>query len=408
MLVAAVLAAAMMMGVTYLYFAASLDDLAQVAHHVKRDRTFYIAEAGVGEAIDHLDRGNGARVIDRSEEDTWRYKVRILDRGLGNFDQEIYEIESMAEGHDRVRTVNAVVENLYRVPVLGAGLQSGARCYAIGNTTLDGRDHDSLGLGMIGPGVLGMAASGNAVLINSPRIGGRGIAPITDPQPSDGVFRGDIPFGDSIDADGDAAVDEELFDGLDNDGDGLIDEDLAAFVTDPDTIFNLPPGTIKRYCERRNTYFDSADDLETYLLGKGGEFPGGEVIYLDGTWIAADFGSNWNSEPSLLVVHNDDGDAVLSNMSGRFKGLIVADSLIHIAGDVEILGGAHVFRRAAVGNPIGLSGALIEYSQRVLEELPRVPYYTIKAWRDVPGATIRAVDPPPIEEDLGVPPIGLQ
>ena len=407
-LVAAVLAAAMMMSMTYLYFSSSLDDLGEIAKGMRRDRVFYIAEAGVGEAIDHLDRGGGARVIDRLDEDDWNYKVRILDRGIGDLGQEIFEIESLAEGESGVRTVNAVAEDQYRSPVLGAALQAGARCYVMGNTTIDGRDHDSLGLGIVGLGVNGFAAAGNGVLLNGPSIGGNGIAPLISPAAGDGVYRADLLFGDGVNDDGDGAADEEALDGLDNDGDGQIDEDLRAYIADPDELFNLPTDTIKRYCERRNTYFETADQLSTFIALRGGDFPGGEVVFVEAAVVGVDFGSNWNAEPSLLIVHTPDADAELVSIEGRFKGLIVTDKLAHLDGDIEILGGLYALKRAAIGNPIGLGSAYIGYSSRVVEELPRVPHFKIKAWRDVPGASIRTVDPPPEDDELGDSPSGLQ
>ena len=404
-LVAAVLTAAVMMGFTYLYFVSSRTGQAVVSAKTRTDRLFYLAEAGIGEGIDHLNLDQGEGKIDRTAEARWSYMALVTDRGFGDEGQEIFEIASTASVGSSQRTVDALVENLLRPAAIGGAVQCAARCFVVGTgTTLDGRDHDPLGLGFAGPGVPGVSSGSDVIVLSSPSIGGNGIAPMLAPDPDDGVFSDGIPFGDLADNDGDGSGDEELLDGIDNDGDGAVDEDLAAFFTTPDEIFNLPGGTLKRDCERRGTYFETAQSLNTHLALNGGLFPSGEVIYLEASWDAASFGSLMNASPSLLVVHDSELGAKLGNMNGRFRGLIVADSIEHTSGDVEIMGAVVSLKRAILGSPIGLSSIWVKYSSEVLLDLPRVPYYALKAWRDVPGSPIDPVtESTPTEHGLEPP-----
>lgn len=386
MLVAAVLSAAVMMGITYLYFAASWRDMNVSSDSVLRERLLYLAEGGVGEGIDHLNRGGLADVIDRRDHAVWPYWVRLADRGIGVQGQEIFEIQSIARSNAEVRAVNAAVENRYREADFASALLVGEKCFLIGDCIVDGRDHDPYGLGVPTGGVHGMIAAGAAYFLDDPSVGGNGTAPVMSPDPGDGVYLANVPFGDGIDLDGDAVADEEELDAIDNDGDGVIDEDLQAFVANPDALFELPPDTIRRYCERLGTYFETVEELEDYLAGFGGDFPGGVVVYLATSWPSADFGANLNVEPSIFIQRAPNANGAIGNMEGRFRGLVVADSIVHVLGDVELVGGVVTFGRAVLGNPIGSSSVRIDYSSVALRDLPRIPYYAVRAWRDVPGA----------------------
>jgi len=403
-LIAAMLTAAVMMGFTVLYFTATHDGLRDVSRHVTRDRILYLAESGIGEGIDHLNRGGGEALLDRSDDAVWTYWVTVADRGLGAFGQEIFQVSSTAEIGARTRTVDGVVENLLRTPPLVGAVQARGACVLTGGTTtVDGRDHDSFGLGVVGPGVDGFVCGGAATLLGGALVGGNGIAPFPGAGPEDGVFRANLTFGDTADDDGDGIADEEILDGADNDGDGLVDEDLAPYVTSPDRLFNLPEGTIRRFCERRGTLFESQEDLKAYLLGLLGEFPQGEVVYLEDDWDGASFGAAMNVQPSILVVHEQDGSAALRNLSGQFKGLVIADNVAHASGTIQILGAVYALGDASFGNALGVSSSVVRYSSLVLEELPEIPYYSLRAWRDVPGAP---ASPPVVEKGLEAEPGG--
>ncbi len=188
MLVAAMLSVSVMMGITYLYFAASWRGMDNVADGLRRDRILYLAEAGVGEGLDHLNRGGDAVVIDRQDDPNWPYWVRILDRGIGSEGQEVFEVESTVRSGRDARTVDSVVENRFRTPRLGGAVQSGEKCFLVGDCIVDGRDHDSLGLGAPQFGIHGFVAAGAAFLIDDPSVGGNGIAPMMTPDDDDGVF----------------------------------------------------------------------------------------------------------------------------------------------------------------------------------------------------------------------------
>ncbi len=395
-LVAAVLAAAIMMGVTYLYFATSWDGITVASERQRHDRDLYLAEAGVIEAIDLLDRGRPERFIDRADDARWSYSVRIADRGLGLEGQEIFAVTSTVESIRGIRTVDALVENRFRTPVLGGAVTVIGNALVTGGTVLDGRDHDSLGLGVVAPGVYGIGAGGDVAWLAAPAIGGLGTAPMLSPADKDGVHRGRLGFGDGTDSDGDGSTDEERFDGLDNDGDGSIDEDVLGIAAYPGDLFALPEAALEHHCRRTRRYFETASHLELWIeTSHGGQFPGGEVIYLADDWPAADFGISMNADPSILVVHSSDGTAELSDMQGNFKGVIVADRVSHRGGNAAVRGALVSLGAAVLGNPLGLATLRVEYSSGALEDLPRIPFYEIEAWRDVPGVSFLTPTPPP-------------
>lgn len=78
-------------------------------------------------------------------------------------------------------------------------------------------------------------------------------------------------------------------------------------------------------------------------------------------WSSAAIGGS-----GILVVHNAAGNALLKNTSQTFKGLIIADDVMHLHGDV--LGGLIAFKNALSGNVIGNGNARILYSREAIVE----------------------------------------
>lgn len=238
-----------------------------------------------------------------------------------------------------------------------------------GNIEVDGRDWDGFGTTIIGPGVFGISSQGSIGVNGSSDVGGNGVAPSGNP-PS-GVIEPNANWADGIDDDGDGATDEEAWDGIDNDGDGLIDEDTNDYPSDPDVFFGLAPGTLLAAAQAAGTYFATENALNAYLAANGGNIPGGVVLYLDfDQWQPADMGGSYNDPPSVIVHHNSTGTALMKNIHGSFRGLVMADFVEHINGDFSMLGAFMSFSDEQYGNAFGNGNADVFYSSEVLLNLP--------------------------------------
>jgi len=238
-----------------------------------------------------------------------------------------------------------------------------------GNITVDGRDWDSFGTVINGPGVYGVSSEETIDVKGSSAVGGNGSAPAGNP--GSGVIEENANWADGVDDDGDGAIDEEAWDGVDNDGDGLIDEDTNDYPTDPDVFFGLSPGTLLAAAQAAGTYFATESAFNTYLLANGGNIPGGKVLYLGfDQWQPADMGGSFNDPPSVIVHHNATGTALMKNIHGAFRGLVMADFVEHINGDFVMLGAFMSFADEQYGNAFGNGNADVYYSSEVLLNLP--------------------------------------
>ncbi|MFT7619995.1 MAG: hypothetical protein ACI97A_003652 [Planctomycetota bacterium] len=238
-----------------------------------------------------------------------------------------------------------------------------------GNINVDGRDWDEWGNNIVGPGVFGISTTQTVAQNGSSTIGGVGSAPNGPAAP--GSFEQFASWADGVDNDGDLLTDEELFDGIDNDGDGLIDEDTSNFPSDPDVMFGLPKDTLKQIAQAAGTYFDSETELNNYISSNGGNVPGGVVLFAEfDLWQPVDLGNGFNDPPSLVVHHNSTGTAVMKNVHGAFRGMLMADFVEHVNGDFVLVGAFMSFSDESIGNAFGNGGADILYSSSVLGGLP--------------------------------------
>lgn len=240
-----------------------------------------------------------------------------------------------------------------------------------GNIEIDGRNWDSSGATVVGPGVFGISSSQGINNTGSSSVGGNGIAPLDPPDPAS--LEENASWADGIDDDGDGMVDEEAFDGIDNDGDGAIDEDTNDYPSSPDVFFKLSEGTLKSAAQAAGTYFATESALNAWIAANGGQIPGGVLVFIDfQTWQPADFGNQFNDPPSVIIHHRPAGDALIKNLHGAFKGLLITDFVEHINGDSSILGSLMSFSDEAYGNAYGNGNAEVRYSSSVLGSLPPV------------------------------------
>jgi hypothetical protein len=258
----------------------------------------------------------------------------------------------------------------------------------LGDITIDGRNYDDGGSFVVDNGTNGISTTNQVSVGGSSSVGGNGNAPIGGAGDGDGVYEEDAPWADGVDNDGDGATDEEAFNGKDDDGDGLIDEDLGPYPPSPDVYFGLTDGQMKGAAQAEGTYFTNSTDFNNWVLANGGDVPGGKIIYLDyDLQVPMEFGPNLNEKPSIIIQHNDTGDAHMKNLHGAFKGIILSDVITHINGECYIVGGIASFAQENLGNAYGNGDAMVLYSTEVLSNLPSILQagagYTVLSWREV-------------------------
>jgi hypothetical protein len=240
----------------------------------------------------------------------------------------------------------------------------------LGNINVDGRDWRGDGSGLTGdPGVFGISSGQSITIGGSSSVGGNGSAPNNPPNPA--AVDSFSVWGNGADDDSDGVADEESWNGLDDDGDGLIDEDTSDYPGSPDLLFMLPEGTLAAIAQAAGTHFTTEAAFSSYLSSNGGSVPGGVIIYLAfDEWSPADMGSGFNDPPSVIVHHNPAGTALMKNLHGQFKGLLIADFVEHINGDFMMLGALMSFADDAYGNAFGNGNADVLFSSEVLGNLP--------------------------------------
>jgi hypothetical protein len=389
-LIVSLIAGVLILGITYAFYWVSRGEIDGAREEARREKALQTAEAGIEEALDRLNRGEDPDV-DRSSDSLLGYRVGEADVGVTTAGNRIYTLTSRGRHGGEARAVEVVVENRTLAVRTRAAVTSNGPVDLSGSITVDGRDYDASGATVLGAGVYGVTSSQLVTVGGDARVGGNGTEPIRRATPLDGVYQPLVAYGDGIDNDLDGRIDEERHDGYDDDGDGRVDEDLAPFPTSPDALFGVKEGTLRRVAQAQGTYFTSPDSFQAWLTANGGSIPGGKIVVLDfpatpdsgPVWNPADFGSTMNDPPSILVFHSPYSNAVMKNLHGRFKGLILADFVSHTNGDARIVGAIYSFGHDRIGNVYGNGDARVLYSSAVLSMLPTVPSYAPVGWREV-------------------------
>jgi len=147
----------------------------------------------------------------------------------------------------------------------------------------------------------------------------------------------------------------------------------GGFPGSPDAVVGVDDGTLKAIAQTGvggSQYATDPGDITIPLRG---------VTYLElpdgGTWNAPNFtychcGFDYNSF-GILVVHNANKNAVLKNMRGNFYGLIIADDVDKIHG--QVTGNVTVIGESPSGNCIGNGTGDVHYSS----------YYIMQALSDL-------------------------
>jgi len=209
-----------------------------------------------------------------------------------------------------------------------------------GNITLDGRDHDLSGSLLALTGVPAIWTTKNNFTLSSASAKLGGTAKGTDYVPTN------PPNGNVI-------VKNQVFPG--------------GFPTTPDAVFGgvdstFSEGTLKAIAKTGvagSQYVTDPKNLKFPLAG---------VTYVEmpttppkNEWSSASIPGS-----GVLIVHNAATNASLKNVDAHFTGLIIADDILHLHGDV--LGGIVAFKDSLSGNVVGNGSGNILYSGEAVVE----------------------------------------
>ncbi len=282
-----------------------------------RDKAFYLAEAGLDQKLHDLKAGNTSNISSTSLGDG-TYSV--------TYDATTKRISSTGTVNGVSKTVVSVVAKTIPPGVKGALTSQGDISFS-GNITVDGRDHDSSGNLTGASGTYGASSGGTVSQGGSSDIGGNGVAPASPANP--------------------ATIEQNQTDNS---------------WTTPETLLGVASGS-----------------LDQYKTSSTPTFPMSGIVYYTGSQIIApDFGTSSNPSTGILILHNVNADALLKNAHGTFKGLIIADNVVHINGSADIIGG--VIAKTST-QTTGDGSATVAFSSSILTNLP-AGNYTIVSWED--------------------------
>lgn len=203
-----------------------------------------------------------------------------------------------------------------------------------GSITLDGRDHDMKGNLLPGTGIPGIWTTKNEFTVGSAAImiggthKGMDVAPSNPPN-------GSIVYKNQVFPGGFPRTPDAVFGGIDS---------------------TFEEGTLKAIAKSGFGGSQYVTDIKNL------KYPLSGVTYVElptnppkNEWSSASIPGE-----GVLVVHNSAGNAVLSNASAMFKGIIISDDVVHLHGDV--LGGVIAFKDSLGGNVVGNGSGKILYS----------------------------------------------
>ncbi len=281
-----------------------------------RNQAFYLAEAGLDKKLQEIRIGNTTNISNTS------FSVGAYDV---TYDANTKLITATGIYNGVSRIVKAKINKTFPPGVKGAITAAGNVSFN-GSIVVDGRDHDSLGT-VTGTGTYGVSSGGTVNQGGSAMIGGNGFAPADPANPA------------------------------------TIQQNASGTAVNPEEALGLASGSLDAY---------KTSTLPTLPMS-------GIVYYTGDSWIAPDFGTAENPSTGILIVHNAAGTALLKNIHGNFRGVIICDDLVHINGDAVVTGG--VILQKSSGNTVGNGNAHVNYSLNVLSDLP-LSHYEIVSWED--------------------------
>jgi hypothetical protein len=235
-------------------------------------------------------------------------------------------------------------------PFVKAAITSNGPIGTLGSLIVDGRDHDLNGFLLSGTGSYGVSTKSTYSRGGNSKVGGtdKSVSPAQDIAPAKSGYNNVVQQNASW-----------------------------AAPTTPDQALNLPNGTLKGIAQTpgKGQYVTNPSNLTFPLSG---------VTYVElpagGTWQSMDFGAS----SGILVVHNATTNAAIKNLNGgTFKGIIIADDMVHIHTDLygEVIVLTPI---SSEGNCIGNGNGSVLYSNvAVTNAMNLVPGVQILSWREV-------------------------
>ena len=294
-----------------------------------RDKAFYLAEAGLDQKLVQIRAGNLNSTSGSLSEGS--YSVSYCPKTVSGAtspcaNNQPGQIISIGTVNGATKKVVAVVTKTVPPGVKGALTSQGDISFS-GDIQVDGRDHDSSGNLTGASGTYGASSGGIVSQGGSSDIGGNGVAPSSPANP--------------------VTIEQYQTDNA---------------WTNPEELLGVSTGS-----------------LDQYKTSNVPSFPMSGIVYYTGSQIIApDFGSSSTPSTGILIIHNTNANALLKNAHGTFKGLVIADDVVHINGNASIIGG--VIAKTST-QTTGNGSAQIYYSSSVLSDLP-TGNYTLVSWED--------------------------
>ncbi len=292
------------------------------------NQAFYAAEAGIDDVLSQLKSGVSPEeladpITDSAGVAQYQASYNIPDK----------TITSTGTAGGISKTLRMQIDKGIPPGMRPAAVSSNSDVTFSGNITIDGREHNLDG-SVKGDGTYGISSGGNVIISGNVMVGG----PLAENAP----VKKEFPSGAYQ-----AGVNEKIY-------------------KNPEQVLGLPPGSL----------YDYRSTLPPETLPNG-------LVYLTQNWTGANLGTPENPGSGILIVHNHDRTAKLENATGVFKGLIIADNIVQIEGNAEIIGGVVVQNSSP--NVVGEGNAHIKYSSDVLKNLP-IPggavNYIVTSWED--------------------------
>ena len=289
-----------------------------------RNKAFYLAEAGVDKKLTEL-RVNNLNPTS-STLGGGSYSATYCT-STSNPSCSSNRIVSVGTTDGISKTLTVVVKKLLPKGVRGA-ISANGDVALNGSIIVDGRNYNENGTAIVDSGTYGISSGGTVNQGGSSKIGGNGIAPAKPANP--------------------VTIEENATDNI---------------FTTPEEVLGLDPGSLDQY--KTSTPPSSS-------------FNG--IVYLTTDWTSnVNFGDASHPSTGILIVHNSSGNALLKNLHGTFKGIIIADDLVHINGDAELIGG--VVLQKSSGNTVGNGSAWVKYSTEAMSKYGSLNY-SIVSWED--------------------------
>lgn len=216
-----------------------------------------------------------------------------------------------------------------------AAITTNNNILSLGNITVDGRNHTKTGQLISNDGTFGIwttqtFSNSGASKIGGTNLSGQDFTPSKNPDPSIVAENQTWPGG-------------------------------TPPTTPEEVLQNLPfKISLKEYAKSGDwgsQYVTNPDSLTYPLSG---------ITYVEpdgGAWVDANIQGS-----GILIVHNDQVNAILKNTSNNFTGIIIADDIIHLHSD--IIGAIiSLTPNPSDGNTIGNSDGNILYSKEALDNV---------------------------------------